>query len=274
MLLFSTLYICGIVGFLPQWLNLQVLIDIQLVPAILSASIATIIALTALTIILGRIYCSAICPLGITQDLIIRLSQWIKKKRKIKRSKTYYKKPKNTLRYIILAASTLFLIFGSSYLLLLLDPYSIFGRISASFLTPIVTWVNNIVAHFTNAAGNYTFTHRDYHWPSVAVLSSVIVTFGTIIYLNTKHQRLWCNTLCPVGTLLGIISRFSVFRIEINNDTCVDCKACAKTCKSNTIDNTNNYKVDHSRCVSCYNCIDACKFDALHLSPTHKSPKK
>lgn len=265
-LLVSTLYLCNIAGFLPEWINPKLVIDIQLIPAILSASIVSLVALAAITFLLGRFYCSAICPLGISQDLIIRFSNWVKKKRKTKRSKKYYKKPRNILRYSTLTIAIIALLLGSSYVILLLDPYSIFGRISTVILTPIITFINNIIAHFTNNAGNYTLTHRDYHLTNLAVLLTTFITFGTIIYLNIKHSRLWCNTLCPVGTFLGIFSRFSIFKISIDNDKCVDCKACAKGCKSNTIDNTNNYIVDHSRCVSCYNCIDACKFDALKLS--------
>lgn len=270
-LLVSTLYICNIAGFLPQWLRADFLIDIQLIPAILSASIASLIAIAALTFLLGRIYCSAICPLGIMQDLIIRLSNWTKKKRKAKRSKYYYTKPHNILRYAILALSVIFLVFGSSYLLLLLDPYSIFGRISALITTPVITLINNVIAHFTNAAGNYNFTTKDFRWTSIAVILTTLTTFGVIVYMNIKHSRLWCNTICPVGAFLSLFSRFSLFKIDINANTCVDCKACAKACKSNTIDNLNNYTIDHSRCVSCYNCIDACKFDALKLSPIYKS---
>ncbi len=273
-LLFSTLYICGIAGWLPSWFRVDFFIHIQIIPAILSASVATLIALTALTLLLGRFYCSAICPLGITQDLIIRLSDRIKRKRGKKRSKTYYKKPHNILRYSILALSILLLILGSSYLILLLDPYSIFGRISAVILTPFITLINNAIAHITNAAGNYTFAHRDYHWPGIAVILTTVITFGSIIFLNIKHGRLWCNTLCPVGTLLGIISKVSVFKIQIDHSKCTNCKACAKSCKTNTIDNSNGYKIDHSRCVSCYNCIDACKFDAIKLSPSLKAKKQ
>ena len=272
-LLTSTLYICNIAGFLPQWLSPKFLIDLQLVPAILSASVASLIAIAALTFLLGRIYCSVLCPLGITQDLIIRLSQWIKRKRKIKRSKIYYKAPRNILRYGILALSIITLLLGSSYLILLLDPYSIFGRISTLIISPFTTLINNIIAHFTNAANNYTLVTKDFRWTSLAVIISTVTTFGIIIYLNIKHSRLWCNTICPVGTLLGLFSRFSLFKIEIDNNTCVDCKACAKVCKSHTIDNLNSYTVDHSRCISCYNCIEACKFDALHLSPSIKRKK-
>lgn len=273
-LLLSSLYICNIAGFLPHWINPKFIIDIQIVPAILSTSIVSILALTALTFLLGRFYCSAICPLGITQDLIIRFSSWVKKKRKIKRRKPYFKSPQNILRYTILAISIITLLLGSSYLVLLLDPYSIFGRFSALILTPIIAFINNTIAHFTNAAGNYALTMMEYNWTSSAVFLTSIITIGTITYMNVKHYRLWCNTICPVGTLLGIFSQLAFFKIKIDSNKCIDCKACAKECKSNTIDNTNNYAIDHSRCVACYNCIDACKFDALKLKPYSKAQAK
>ena len=270
----STIYICGLSGLLPEWLDAKFFVNIQLVPALLSASVATLIGLTALVFLLGRFYCSAICPLGIAQDLIMRSSKWIQKKRKIKAPRAKYRQAHNILRYGLLAATTLVLILGSSYLLILLDPYSIFGRISAVVLNPIINLINNSIAHFTNAAGNYTLTNQAYQWSNIAAIATTIITFGTIIYLNIKHKRLWCNSICPVGTLLGLFSRFAIFKIHIDLNTCTNCKACAKSCKSDTIDYLNNYKIDYSRCVSCYNCIDACKFEALQLSSTRKHLKK
>jgi len=273
-LICSTLYIAGISAYLPAWISMDFLINIQVVPAILSGSIAVLIAITALSVLLGRFYCSAICPLGIMQDLIIRLSNKIHKKHGGKRPQTYYKKPHNLLRYSLLVLSILSLILGSSYLLLLLDPYSIFGRIGASVITPLITLVNNLIANITNAAGHYTFSHRAYHWPGIAVIISSALSLGLIVFLNIKYGRLWCNTLCPVGALLGLISRVSIFKIHIDKEKCTQCKACAKSCKTHTIDYLHDYSIDHSRCVSCYNCIDACHFDALKLSSNMKTKDK
>ncbi len=260
-LILSTLYICGTAGFLPQWLSPKWIISLQIIPAILSISGATLIAITTLTILLGRAYCSTLCPLGITQDIIIRLHQQHKKNRKTKHNLNEYKPPHNILRYSILLICTLSLLLGSSYFILLLDPYSIYGRFCSTILSPFITLINRT---------------KDFQGPETTIALSTIVTFGIIIYLNIKHKRLWCNSICPVGTLLGIISRFSIFKIRTNNK-CIDCKACARACKSDIIDYKNGYKIDHSRCVSCYNCIDACKTGAIKLyitQPNRKDDKK
>jgi polyferredoxin len=74
-----------------------------------------------------------------------------------------------------------------------------------------------------------------------------------VIYLAFKFGRLYCNTICPVGTLLGLISKYSLFKIKIEDDKCKSCGKCEFVCKSECIDSRNKI-VDFSRCVGCFNC--------------------
>ena len=83
-----------------------------------------------------------------------------------------------------------------------------------------------------------------------------------VVVLAWKHGRTYCNTICPVGTVLSFFSRFSWLKIRFDEDKCRNCSLCTKNCKASCID-FKNHKVDYSRCVVCGDCISSCKFGAL-----------
>jgi ferredoxin len=92
---------------------------------------------------------------------------------------------------------------------------------------------------------------------SLAAIGVSFFILGTIGIMSFASGRLFCNTICPVGTLLGLISKISIFKIGINKESCISCNLCEKVCKSGCIDKKE--KIIHfDRCVGCYNCFDAC----------------
>ena len=207
-----------------------------------------------LNLIFGRVYCSFICPLGIMQDIIGFIS---KKIRGLKRYKYYYQKPYLWLRYGFLGAFILGLISELTIIISVLDPYSIFGRISSGLLRPIVVNGNNLIVSVLQKFEIYNLYHVDLkpeHW---TVIGLSIFFLLLIILFSAFKGRLYCNTVCPVGTILGVLSRFSIFKISINKDTCTSCKLCERTCKAGCI-NIPDQKIDFSRCVTCYNCLTVC----------------
>jgi ferredoxin-type protein NapF len=221
----------------------------------LLASLALVL-LVALTLLTGRTYCSFLCPLGIMQDFFSRMGKKLKLSVKLK-----YRKPLNVLRYILLALATVVFIGGSAFLLNLLDPYSIFGRVFSYLVQPVVILANNglaIVLNHLDIYSVYQVKQTWVHWPIL------IWTLGFLVFvavLSIRRGRLYCNTVCPVGTLLGLISRFSIFKVRLA-DSCTSCGKCAKVCKSECID-PKSRQVDSTRCVACFNCLDVCKFDAI-----------
>ena len=104
---------------------------------------------------------------------------------------------------------------------------------------------------------------------TVSLVFSVIV----LVSLSYKKGRLFCNTICPVGTLLGLISKFSIFKIVINEDSCKGCGKCEKVCKAECIDSASK-EVDFTRCVSCFNCFESCPTDGLKYSYKFMPVKK
>lgn len=86
--------------------------------------------------------------------------------------------------------------------------------------------------------------------------------FVLIVVLSWTKGRIYCNTICPIGTLLGIISKYSLLKLRINEKKCVNCKLCSYNCKSSCID-ISNHTIDYSRCMTCMDCINKCKNNAI-----------
>ena len=93
-----------------------------------------------------------------------------------------------------------------------------------------------------------------------------VLTFIIIGVLAWRNGRTYCNTICPVGTILSFLSRFSLLRITIDTDKCNACGLCSRKCKAACI-NGKEHTVDYSRCVACMDCIDTCRHGAINLKP-------
>jgi ferredoxin len=258
-----TLYLVDFTNLLPK--SWKILVEFQFIPAILAAFSIGWIVILLLTLVFGRIYCSVLCPAGIFQDLIVRLSRirWVKKKGKKKKFFFEYKKPFNILRYSILGLSVVLWLLGSIHLLLLLDPYSNFGRMMSSIFRPSLMWTNNMAAEGLMKAGKFWLFHVDINTVSIAALVAAFLAMGVFIVMSVLHGRLFCNTLCPVGSTLSLLSKFSLFRIRIDHALCNSCGNCTRACKAECID-FDKMTVDNSRCVTCFNCISHCHRGGLH----------
>ena len=253
------LFFCDFAGILPK--QLHGIMHLQVAPAIMAGSIAILVGLFLLTILFGRVYCSVLCPLGILQDIITRFTKRGRKKTK-KRWWYKYTKPVTILRYSILGICVLFLILGITTPLLYLDPYSNFGRIAVNLFRPLIMEGNNLLNWIALKFHVYNFYHITIHtvtWGSFAIAATALLVVGIMALLR---GRLYCNTICPVGTLLGLFSKFSLFRIELEESKCTSCGLCEHACKSQCI-NSKEQTVDYSRCVACFNCLDRCSSNGV-----------
>jgi len=214
-----------------------------------------------LTMLSGRTYCSFLCPLGIGQDLFSRIGGKIKRKFR----RFGFKKPHTIIRYSILAIVMGVSIISGIFLVTLLDPYSIFGRFMTYFGKPVVLLVNNFLAGILGRFDIYTLNHIPIKGFSLLTYVVPIVFFLLVGILSFLRGRLYCNMICPVGTLLGLISKISLFRIKFIESKCTHCGRCTVACKSSCIDFLNQ-DVDVSRCVDCFNCITICPDKAISYS--------
>ena len=246
-------------GALHGWLGW--LAKLQLLPAIMAANFAVIVGIAVVTLLFGRIYCSVICPLGVFQDGVSHLSGL--RGHGSKKFRFGWKPERMWLRYGVFTVFVLALIFGIHVLVAVLAPYSAYGRMVGNLLQPLWLWGNNLLAKIAEHYDSYAFYTRDVWLKSLPTLIVAAVTFVVLSVLAWWNGREYCNSICPVGSALGLISRFAMFRPVIDAEKCKNCKLCEKGCKSSCID-IANHKIDYSRCVDCLNCLDACKFDALH----------
>lgn len=230
---------------------------LQFVPALMF-NIGIALMLIALTLLLGRIYCSVICPLGVMQDGVAWLHDRFRKNRYT------YSKALSWLRYIMLGVMTVAIVTGLGALTALLDPYGAYGRIAGNLMQPLYQTVNNVMAAIAERMDSYAFYTTDVWIKSMPTFVIAAVTFIVIAVLSWRNGRTYCNTICPVGTLLGAVSRFSLFKIGIDKNKCRDCGLCAKNCKAACID-LKSHTIDYSRCVVCGDCVDKCNFGAIRL---------
>nr|WP_280746461.1 MULTISPECIES: 4Fe-4S dicluster domain-containing protein [unclassified Parabacteroides] len=266
------LYFVDFTGKLPQ--GLHTLLHLQLVPAILGGMIGILIFQLLLALVFGRIYCSVICPAGVFQDIINRLFCIGKKKRKGSMRFSYHK-PLNLFRYILLGITVLLALVGITELVVWLDPYSNFGRIAANLFRPLVIWGNNILAGWLMAFDNYTLYHVTIKSVMLSGVIAGLVALLVFVLMVVFRGRFFCNTLCPVGGLLSLVSRYSFFRISFDESVCNTCGSCERSCKAEAID-SKNMAVDTSRCVDCFNCTSTCPKGGLkyRFNPPFKKAKK
>ena len=266
-ILLLTLLFLDFTGLLHQWFGW--LAKVQLIPAILAVNVVVIIVLALLTLIFGRIYCSVICPLGIVQDGISNVSG----RRKGKKNRFQYSGAKSWLRYVVLVLFIAGLVAGVSIVASLLDPYAAYGRIASNLLAPLYRLGNNLLAWFAEGVDSYAFYSTEVWVKSWITLGVAVVTLVAIGILAWFNGRTYCNTICPVGTFLGFVSRFSIFRITFDTAKCTKCGICEKGCKASCID-SKNQTIDYSRCVTCFNCLEKCKFGAIKYSPCKTTKKE
>ena len=264
MMVLVTLLFLDVSGVLHHYLGWTA--RIQFLPALLALNVVVIVALVLLTLVFGRIYCSVICPLGIFQDIV----SWIHGKSK--KNRFTASPEKRWLRYGVLALFIVALVAGVHALVALLAPYSSYGRMVTNLLLPIYQWGNNLLASIAERVDSYAFYGVDVWIKSLPTFLIALATFIIIVVLAWRGGRTYCNTICPVGTFLSLIARYSRFKVYFESDKCKSCGMCTKNCKASCID-FETHKVDYSRCVTCGNCVEKCKFDALHYGIPKADPQ-
>ena len=249
-----TLLFLDFTGTIHAWFGW--LAKVQFLPAILALNVGVIVFLVALTLLFGRVYCSVICPLGVMQDII----SWFAGRRK--KNRFSYSPAKNWLRYAVLAIFIVSLAAGFGAVALLVAPYSAFGRIAQNLFAPLWKWGNNLLAYIAERVDSYAFYSTDVVVGSWATFAVAVVTLIVLAILAWRNGRTYCNTICPVGTVLGALSRFSLLKPVIDTDKCINCGLCARKCKASCID-AKNHSIDYSRCVVCMDCLESCNKGAI-----------
>lgn len=257
-----TLLFLDFTGTLHTWFGWMA--KVQFLPAILALNVGVVGVLALLTFLFGRLYCSVICPLGVMQDIFA----WLGKK--AKKNRYSYSPEKKWLRYILLVLFTISLLVGGGVLAQLIAPYSAYGRIANNLLAPLWQWGNNGLAYLAERADSHAFYETEVWIKSGITFGIAVATLLIIGILAWRGGRTYCNTICPVGTVLGFVSRFSWLKPVIDTSKCNGCGLCARNCKAACI-NSKEHSIDYSRCVACMDCIGSCKKGAI--SYVHRPAK-
>ena len=215
------------------------------------------------TLLLGRVFCNWMCPYGTMHQFF----GWIFNIRNNRDNieKNAYR-PLFQLKYIMLTIFLVLAAFGSLQIGLL-DPICLLVRTFTTTLAP--------ASDLTYTSMNAFLVERNLDslagsWISSAPGASeqrifagawfVGLVIMVLVGMNLVIPRFFCRVLCPLGAFLGVLSRFSLWRIDRDVTKCTDCNLCLKHCEGASDPQAALRK---SECFVCFNCIDDCPEDAL-----------
>src|SRR5512137_2176106 len=254
-------------GWPPDLVNLLMRIDplAVLAQALASRSFllgSTVVLLTVLlTVIAGRAWCGWLCPLGTVLDLLPLRKRTLRDKQP--NIPNAWRSVKYGLLIVILVAA----LFGN-LTLLIFDPLTILIRTFTSALWPAA---DQVVTVIETALYRVPFLSDPISsldgWLRPAILPGQPeyyrdawlfgAVFIGIVALNLIAPRFWCRYLCPLGGLLGWISRGALLRREVSEE-CKGCTLCTTVCPTGTIDASKRYASDPAECTMCLECLDVC----------------
>ncbi|HOS29320.1 MAG TPA: 4Fe-4S binding protein [Treponemataceae bacterium] len=177
-------------------------------------------AVLLVTIIAGPVFCGWICPLGSVQDWVRSLS----KKLKIKRLTVprYINTALSLLRFGVLALVIFATAKSLSLMFMRLDPY-------------------------------YALMH---FWTGEVFPLSILILALTLI-LSLFIDRPWCRWFCPLGAVLSVIGKISIFKIKKPSSKCINCGSCHKACPVG-LHPEEKESVTDIRCIRCGLCTPSC----------------
>ena len=261
----TTLLFLDFTGATHCWLGW--IAKMQFLPALLAVNIGVVSVLLVLTLLFGRVYCSVICPLGVISRCCFLDSR--------KTQKESFLLFPGSLMVTLWNVRNFYYRFFSGYRFSggsIRSVWSLWTNSLESF-APLYQWGNNLLAYWVERADSYVFYSVDVWIKSVATFGVALVTFVVLFLLAWRNGRTYCNTICPVGTVLGFVARFSFLRPVIDVEKCNGCGLCARNCKAACID-SKNHSIDYSRCVTCLDCIDKCKRGALTYVPRKRKQNR
>jgi len=217
------------------------------------------LVMLALTWVFGRFFCGWMCPLGALMDATGALGSRVRRWREREPGKG------QTVKYGLLGIIAALGLAGVQYVWFF-DPLTIFMRAFSFNVHPaVVSWVDRGFAWALNATRDWapleTFYYRlkesvlDVNLPVFPHSGLILLVFSLILASVFIRRRFWCRYLCPLGALLGLAARFTLFRRTVS-DCRGQCSLCRHVCRTNAIRADNSYFPQE--CVLCFDCVAVC----------------
>ncbi|MDR3724202.1 MAG: 4Fe-4S binding protein [Terracidiphilus sp.] len=226
------------------------------------------------TLFLGRFFCGWICPMGTLQHWIGGWQSEAKRGKQRIESNRY--KRWQTVKYVVLIAGLVAASFGSMAIGWL-DPFSLLVRsIGLSLLpafnygvraalTPMehshIAWIKATGSGLHSGLQMFLLDFRQTHFAQGIFLG---VLFLLILAASLRVTRLWCRSICPLGALLGFVSRWSILGLHKDAETCNRCNKCLMNCQGGD-DPIGGVPWRKSECLMCMNCVSSCPHSSLEF---------
>jgi polyferredoxin len=257
-------------------------------PGAFGVKLVPAIVVVVLTVLLGRFFCGWVCPLGTTIDICDRIVRWRRKRGA--RPKLGHSPGLRNLKYYLLGAFVVAALL-STQIAWLLDPIPIVTRSYAIAIYPYFTyafkailgplWQVPVISSVSEPV--YAFLKQHVFFPNpdlgyqaiTAMHHLAFLFFLVILGLSLLGRRFWCRYLCPLGALLGLLSKASVLRWTVDRDRCTECNVCYRECKTAAIRRQGNGYWPQE-CVECFTCQDVCPDGAIRfrLELPHRSIRR
>lgn len=214
---------------------------LQILPMMFAETAGIIAVWIFITLLWGRIYCSSVCPVGTLLDGASFFRRFRRRRR------TYRYQHASRYRLIVLLIYIVLVVCGLTGVSLIIDPWNMFG----------------------NCAGSFGAMGSSEEWKLFGIGTGIgcgigIVSLLIIAVSGFYFGRDYCNSVCPVGIALSVVSSRSIYNIYIEPDKCDGCMKCEEVCGAGCIKVVSRY-VDNTRCVRCLNCLDVCRPKAIQF---------
>lgn len=224
-------------------------VELQIVLSSSAATATVSLVWLAVTLLFGRIYCAAVCPVGTFSDIFLRL------RRRIPRlDKPFSYRPRAPWAIHVLWIYLLCIVIGVAAVPFIVEPWNM-ARNAATAARPEL------------AASTWGTIGFGAAWGAAAGLLSLFV----VAALSLRRGREYCTRFCPLGTALGYAQKFSMMHIEIDPDKCISCGRCEENCRAQCI-RVKDRHVDETRCVRCFDCVADCPTGAIRYQPGRNRP--
>lgn len=223
----------------PAWTS--VAMRCQIIPSAIQSCLATTVCWLIATLLLGRIYCATVCPVGALQYLAARLG------RKFSGRRSFRYEQGSNARFIILIIYLASLVAGIIVAGFILEPWNI---------------MRNVMSAVQPQDAEQT-------WKSVGLSVSIGIAAGfaglaAILIWAWRKGSDFCTSICPIGTAMGTLHSQTLMHIAIDPDKCTGCMRCEDVCSAKCIKVTER-RVDNARCLRCFDCTAVCPDDAIRF---------